>query len=116
MDFRILLMELGACPEAIKWVGNKTEQEAWDTCHRGDWIIWLLRHRGKNLDSKKIIETCLDYMFQEQRLTFSKKLMSLPTLLDAEQACYYAYFHRGFDSSQLVRELAQCGKQLEFCF
>ena len=36
------LIELKACEEAIKWVGEKTPEEAWNTCERGDWMWWLI--------------------------------------------------------------------------
>jgi hypothetical protein len=35
------LKSLGACHEAIIWAGEKSIQEIWDTCHRGDWMLWL---------------------------------------------------------------------------
>ena len=48
-----LLLKLDACPEAIKWVGDKTLQEAWDTCKRGDWMLWLYA-RSSNYDIRKL--------------------------------------------------------------
>ena len=36
-----LLTELGACDEAVKWVGDRTLKQAWDDCERGDWMLWL---------------------------------------------------------------------------
>lgn len=36
-----LLKELNACPEAIQWAGNKSWREIYDTCDRGDWLLWL---------------------------------------------------------------------------
>jgi len=41
MTFKDKLIELGACKEAIEWVGDKTLQESWGTCPRGDWMLWL---------------------------------------------------------------------------
>ena len=49
-----LLLKLDACPEAIKWVGDKTLQEAWDTCKRGDWMLWLYA-RSSNYDIRKFL-------------------------------------------------------------
>jgi len=34
-----ILREINACEEACKWIADKTLQEAWDTCHRGDWML-----------------------------------------------------------------------------
>jgi hypothetical protein len=36
-----LLIELGACQEAKVWAGNKLWPEIYQTCHRGDWLLWL---------------------------------------------------------------------------
>jgi hypothetical protein len=36
------LTELGACSDAIDWSRSKTPQEAWDTCERADWMLWLI--------------------------------------------------------------------------
>jgi hypothetical protein len=36
-----LLVHLKACEEAITWAGDKTWPEIFETCHRGDWLLWL---------------------------------------------------------------------------
>jgi len=33
---------VGACPEAVDWVGTRDWQAAWDECERGDWMLWAL--------------------------------------------------------------------------
>ena len=41
------LKELDACPEAIKWAEAQPDQSLealWDTCPRGDWLLWLAGH------------------------------------------------------------------------
>ena len=38
-----LLIKLGACSDAIEWAGEKTWEEIYNTCHRGDWLLWLFR-------------------------------------------------------------------------
>jgi hypothetical protein len=38
-----LLERFNACQEARDWVGDKTLEEAWNTCHRGDWMLWLYK-------------------------------------------------------------------------
>ena len=40
---KTLLKNLNACQEAIDWVGDKSLQEAWNTCPRGDWMLWLYK-------------------------------------------------------------------------
>lgn len=36
-----LLNSLGACRAARKWSQGKSLQQAWNTCNRGDWLLWL---------------------------------------------------------------------------
>ena len=48
-----LLLKLKACGPAIDWAGDKTIEEIWATCHRGDWMLWLAR----NLDIDKRVVT-----------------------------------------------------------
>ena len=38
-----LLIKLNACNEARKWASNKSIDEIWATCHRGDWMLWIAR-------------------------------------------------------------------------
>ena len=39
--FSILLDSLGACLEAKKWATGKDLKTVWETCERGDWLLWL---------------------------------------------------------------------------
>jgi hypothetical protein len=49
MTFREQLVELDACYESLKWVKNKTIEEAWKTCENSEWMIWLLNQTGLDL-------------------------------------------------------------------
>jgi hypothetical protein len=40
-DFRELLLRINACSEAVRWADGKSLQEAWDSCDRVDWLLWL---------------------------------------------------------------------------
>lgn len=40
-NFNELLYELDACNQSIIWAGKKTIEEVVQTCHRGDWLLWL---------------------------------------------------------------------------
>ena len=42
-----LLIKLNACEEAVHWAGDKTWEEIYKTCHRGDWLLWLHNHTNK---------------------------------------------------------------------
>ena len=36
-----LLRHLGACVDAIQWVGDRDLLAAWQDCERADWMLWL---------------------------------------------------------------------------
>ena len=37
------LFEKGACSQAVVWAQHKRNPvTAWKTCHRGDWMLWLI--------------------------------------------------------------------------
>ena len=48
-----LLMKLNACKDAIEWAGDKSWQEIYNTCHRGDWLLWLFKRT--NPDDLKLL-------------------------------------------------------------
>ena len=43
-----LLIKLDACDEAKDWAGDKTWEEVYNTCHRGDWLLWLFQRTNPN--------------------------------------------------------------------
>jgi len=51
------LQKLGACQESLKWIATQADPEtAWQNCHRGDWMLWLL---GKlDADRKQLVLAC----------------------------------------------------------
>ena len=46
--FNELLENLNACEQAREWANGKTWQEVFDTCHRGDWLLWLFARTNPN--------------------------------------------------------------------
>jgi hypothetical protein len=36
-----VLEQLDACAMAVHWVGERTLEEAWNQCERGDWMLWF---------------------------------------------------------------------------
>jgi len=48
-----LLQKLKACKEAMEWAGDKSWQEIYNTCHRGDWLLWLFKRT--NPDDLKLL-------------------------------------------------------------
>lgn len=49
-----LLKELKACQEGQEWADNQESyQRAWETCERGDWMLWVAQKL--NTDLKKLV-------------------------------------------------------------
>ena len=46
VKFEALLVKLVACSEARDWARGKTLREMWNTCERGDWMLWLAARYG----------------------------------------------------------------------
>ena len=42
MKFREKLQALGACREALDWVGDRDGATAWRECKNSEWMMWLL--------------------------------------------------------------------------
>ncbi|HET7150855.1 MAG TPA: hypothetical protein VFI60_05555 [Candidatus Acidoferrum sp.] len=57
-----LLVKLGACNEAIAFANGKELAEAWATCERPDWMMWLcanmLRKRGWPTRQQVVLCAC----------------------------------------------------------
>jgi hypothetical protein len=43
------LIEMNACSEAIEWIEDRTLEQAWNECERGDWMLWLAQKKGVDL-------------------------------------------------------------------
>jgi hypothetical protein len=46
MKFKEKLIKLIACKDAIDWAGDMTIEQVWETCDRGDWMLWLAAEVG----------------------------------------------------------------------
>jgi len=57
-QYQKLLTKLGACHEARHSANNKSLEEVWSTCERGDWLLWLAAKI--NIDRKLIVGICCD--------------------------------------------------------
>jgi hypothetical protein len=105
------LIRLGACEDARVWAEGKSLAEAWNTCERGDWMLWLaahlcnreivvsaacdcaelaLKHVPKNEDRpRKAIETARAWVRGEATIAQLKKAAA------ASHTCYAEYASAG---------------------
>jgi hypothetical protein len=47
-NMKDLLIKLNACNEAKDWAADKSWKEIFETCHRGDWLLWLFQKTNPN--------------------------------------------------------------------
>ena len=45
-QFTEWLKKHNACEDAIEWQEGKDLTIVWQTCHRGDWMLWLAKRAG----------------------------------------------------------------------
>jgi hypothetical protein len=65
--FSKLLISLKACEDASEWSYNKDWKEVYETCERGDWLLWLYQNTNHNkrklvLAAAKCAETVIRLM------------------------------------------------------
>ena len=107
MTLQEQLKKLNACEDAKEWAKDFTTlKEAWDVCHRGDWMLWIykkihpdnlreltlakgycantVRHLMKDERSIKAVDTSI--AFGEGRATLDQ----LNAASDAAYAAAYA--------------------------
>lgn len=53
MNLKDVLKRLRACNEAQARVGDQTAEQAYRTCERGDWMLWLAARLG--VDNKLVV-------------------------------------------------------------
>ena len=56
--FRDKLVAIGACDEAVKWVGERDGATAWRECPRGDWLLWHAARVG--CDRRALVRAACD--------------------------------------------------------
>jgi hypothetical protein len=55
MTLKRMLIKIRAYKEMISWVGDRTLEQAWTECERGDWMLWFAHKVGVPL--KHLIQT-----------------------------------------------------------
>ena len=81
MTLKEKLTEINACGPAIKWVGDMDFATAWQTCERGDWMLWLMQ-KAKLCDMRTLT------LAKARCAETVKRLMKDPRSLAALQAAF----------------------------
>ena len=102
-EFMQVLNDLGACTIAKEWASEKSWQEVYNTCHRGDWLLWLYR-KSKGYDFQKLTlakglcANTVRHLMKDERsmkavdaaIAFGKGEISIDELADADARAVYA--------------------------
>ena len=134
MKFLDKLVKLGACQEALDWVGDRTKQQALADCERADWMLWYLAKTVKKCGDRQhrllvnlacdCAETALQHVFaggDRARLAIeaARRWAADPSIntaaaVDAAYAVYtaavyaaYAERHANKQMCDLIRASAQ---------
>lgn len=76
------LIELRACEEAREWATDKSIEEIWNTCHRGDWMLWLFKRTNPG-DLRILSAYAADYTARkksQQETDICRKYLPIPTI------------------------------------
>jgi hypothetical protein len=86
VDWIEKLEKLGPCEDALDWAAAQpTAQVAWESCHRGDWLLWTAAMVGVN--RREVVQTlcaCARIAPQNGQLNDDT---SLQAIKDVERWC-----------------------------
>ena len=77
------LKQLNACSEAIDWItkNNYTFEQAWNNCHRPDWMYWLIGRT--KLDRKLVVLSAVECAELAIEFVNEDSLLAVVWCLDA---------------------------------
>ena len=59
MKLKTWMKSVGACNEALEWVGDKTPKRAWAECERADWMAWALART--DIERREVVRINCDF-------------------------------------------------------
>ena len=80
MTLQQKLSLLNACEDSLEWVGDMELHEAWATCERGDWMLWLAK--------KAWVDLCTLTAAQAACAEFARPWMTDPSSIAALDAAH----------------------------
>lgn len=110
-----VLMELGACHRAMRWVMNRPAppQKLWDKCDRADWMLWLLHqcnyHIEEPYDHEEIYENQIKILADLEG-PFQHYAEKLQALISCGSRDDFEHSRLRSDICHLQSELCSIGK------
>ena len=79
------LADIGACPKACKWAGDRTPEQAWNESPRADWLLWWAGER--EVDRRKLVRAACLCARRALRFVPAEELRPLKAIETAEAWC-----------------------------
>ena len=83
LQFAEYLKSINACDPACEWQDGKDLETVWNTCERGDWMIWLLVNSENEVTDRELRLIAVKCARQVQHLMKDER--SINTLDVAER-------------------------------
>jgi hypothetical protein len=114
-QFSKLLENLYACEQAKEWAECKTWEEVYNTCHRGDWLLWLFAKT--NTDDKRLLTLAkghcantVRHLMKDERsikavdaaIAYGEGKISEEELKKAANAANAAYVYAAYDAASVA--------------
>ena len=71
MSLRKKLLKIKACQDGVEWLADQTAEDAWATCQRGDWMLWVGSRCGVDFQTITLTKVkcarLVQHLMQDQR-------------------------------------------------
>ncbi len=68
---REVIKQFRPCGSSVEWLGERTLNEMVNDCHRGDWLLWIGKRAGIDLQkltlAKGLIAQQVEHLMKDQR-------------------------------------------------
>lgn len=91
--FRKFLKDRGACEAAVRWSSGKSWDEVYNTCDRGDWLMWLFEKTNHSLLDEilkckvagEVVNTLRDYLIRNESIVAVDTAMNIEAELSSSK-------------------------------
>lgn len=106
MTFAEELEQLGPCPEAVDWIGDKTLRESWDDCDNLVWMLWVLGKTAGWVDwpsHQTLVELVCLYVEQTEGFTDKYHVLVLARQWEIDEVPYWKAYEAAEEAAADVQ-------------
>ena len=115
MKAKDILIKFHTCNESIEWAGDMSVKEAWASCPRGDWMLWvavkLQADKGKIFLVKSLAFHEMYKLMKDER-----SRDTVLAIADASAAAYYAtagIYTEAAEASNIILAIADASAGID---